>query len=71
MFFSGMFNKYIKLLVENIDDRFFGGLGILEVFYVFNFLIVFEVDLFVFKVYGDDEVKKIVIYFYFKDKEVF
>lgn len=66
-----MFNKYIKLLVENIDDRFFGGLGILEVFYVFNFLIVFEVDLFVFKVYGDDEVKKIVIYFYFKDKEVF
>lgn len=68
-FLSGMFNKYTKSLAENIDDRFSGALGILEAFHVFNPLTVPEVGSPVFKVYGDDEVKKIATHFYPKDKE--
>ena len=68
-FLSGMFNKYTKSLTENIDDRFSGALGILEAFHVFNPLTVPAVDSPGFKVYGDDEVKKIATHFYPKDKE--
>ena len=68
-FLSGMFNKYTKSLAENIDDRFSGALGILEAFHVFNPLTVPEVDLPVFKVYGDDEVKKIATHFILRIKE--
>ena len=67
-FLSGMFNKYTKSLAENIDDRFSGALGILEAFHVFNPLTVPAVDSPEFKVYGEDEVKKIATHFYPKDK---
>ena len=68
-FLSGMFNKYTKTLAENIDDRFSGALGILEAFHVFNPLTVPAVDSPKFKVYGEDEAKKIATHFYPKDKE--
>ena len=68
-FLSGMFNKYTKSLAENIDDRFSGALGIPEAFHVLNPQTEPAVDSPEFKVYGDDEVKKIAAHFYPKDKE--
>ena len=49
-FLSGMFNKYTKSLVENIDDQFSGASGILECFQVFDPLTVLTVDSPEFKV---------------------
>lgn len=68
-FLSGMFEKYKMAVVENIDDRFSGVLGILESFHVFNSLTVPPADSPEFTVYGEDEVKKIKTHFYPKDKE--
>lgn len=68
-FLSGMFNKYTKSLVENIDDQFSGASGILECFQVFDPLTVPTVDSPEFKVYGEIEAKKITNHFYPKDKE--
>ena len=55
-------------LVENIDDWFSRALAILESFHVFNPLTVPPADSPEFKVYGEDEVKKIATHFYLKDK---
>lgn len=67
-FLSWMFEKYKIALEENIDDWFSRALGILECFCVFNPLTVPPANSPKFKVYSEDEVRKIATHFYPKDK---
>ena len=67
-FLSWMFEKYKMALEENIDDQFSQALRILECFCVFNPLTVPPANSPKFKVYSEDEVRKIATHFCPKDK---
>lgn len=59
-----LINRYVSLLVENINSRFSNSFLVLTAFRIFDFLGVFEKLDESFKLYGIVDIKILVGYFY-------
>lgn len=59
-----LINRYVSLLVENINSRFSNSFLVLTAFRIFDFLGVFEKLDELFKLYGIVDIKILVGYFY-------